>query len=188
MAMHNLHDVLVDMLKDLLHAEKQLVKALPRVAKAASHPDLKEAINEHLTATEVHVNRVEQAFRELDMEPKTKVCHGMMGIIEEGKEVLDARSNANGPTIDAALIAAAQKVEHYEITAYGTAKAFAVTLGLDRIVQLLDETLDEEKEADAKLSSLAESVINEAAAHAEESRQATGTARSSTRRSAAKSR
>jgi ferritin-like metal-binding protein YciE len=167
MAMNNLHDVLVDMLKDLLHAEKQLVKALPRVAKAATNPELQSAITEHLDVTEAHVERLESAFRAMDMEPKTKPCHGMMGIIEEGKEVLEARTSSNRAAIDAALIAAAQKVEHYEITAYGSAKAFAETLGLTRVVDLLEETLDEEKDADKKLSALAESLINDAAAHAE---------------------
>ncbi len=168
MVMNNLHDVFVETIKDLYHAEKQLVKALPRMANAATSDELRTAIEEHLAVTEGQVERLEEVFSELDMSPKAKVCYGMQGIVEEGKEVLEEQKDGNPAAIDAAIIAAAQKVEHYEIAAYGSARAFAETLGLNRIAELLQETLDEEEETDEKLSDLAESSINEAAAEAEE--------------------
>jgi ferritin-like metal-binding protein YciE len=164
MVMNNLHDVLLDTIKDLYHAEKQLVKALPKMAKGANSDELRTAIEEHLEVTEGQVQRLEQVFEELDMSPKAKVCHGMMGIVEEGKEVLDQHKGSNPAASDAALIAAAQKVEHYEIAAYGSARSFAETLGMNRVAELLEESLNEEEEADEKLSALAESSVNEAAA------------------------
>lgn len=163
-AFNNLQDVLLDALKDLYHAEKQLVKALPRMAKAASSDELRSAIEEHLHVTESHVERLEECFAEMDMTPKAKTCHGMMGIVEEGKEVLDKQNNGNPSAIDAAIIAAAQKVEHYEISAYGSARTFAQTLGMNRVADLLQETLDEEKETDQKLTQIAEGMVNEPAA------------------------
>jgi ferritin-like metal-binding protein YciE len=166
MVMNNLHDVFVETIKDLYHAEKQLVKALPRMANAATSDELRAAIEEHLEVTEGQVERLEEVFGELDMSPKAKVCYGMQGIVEEGKEVLEEQKNGNPAAIDAAIIAAAQKVEHYEIASYGSARAFAETLGLNRIAELLQETLDEEEETDEKLNDLAESSINEAAAEA----------------------
>ena len=165
MVMNNLHDVLLDTIKDLYHAEKQLVKALPRMAKAASSEKLRLAIEEHLEVTENQVQRLEQVFEELDMSPKAKTCHGMLGIVDEGKEVLEKQSDGNSSAIDAALIVAAQKVEHYEIAAYGSARTFAQTLGLNRVAELLQETLAEEEETDAKLSQIAEGMVNEAAAN-----------------------
>ncbi len=164
MVMQNLNDVFVDMIKDLYHAEKQLVKALPRMAKAASSSQLRSAIEEHLEVTEGQVGRLEEVFSELDMAPKTKVCHGMMGLVEEGKEVIDEKKNGSSAAIDAALIAAAQKVEHYEIAAYGSLHAFAETLGMTRVAELLQQSLSEEEETDQKLSALAESSVNRAAA------------------------
>jgi ferritin-like metal-binding protein YciE len=167
MVINNLHDVLLDTIKDLYHAEKQLVKALPKMAKAANSRELRSAIQEHLDVTEGHVQRLEQVFQELDMSPKAKVCHGMLGIVDEGKEVLEEKADGNPSAIDAALIAAAQKVEHYEIASYGSARTFAQTLGLSRVAELLQETLNEEEETDAKLTQIAESMVNEAAANEE---------------------
>jgi ferritin-like metal-binding protein YciE len=166
MAMNNLRDVMVDMVKDLYHAEKQLVKALPKMAKAATSEDLKEAFESHLEETEGHVRRLEQVFAALEMKPIAKTCHGMMGLVEEGKEVIEEQDDDNEAAIDAALIAAAQKVEHYEITAYGTLATFAETLQLTDVLELLKETLSEEEAADEKLSDLAEGGINEDAAQA----------------------
>ncbi len=188
MAMNDLHDVFVDMLKDVYHAEKQLVRALPKMAKGASSSELSSAFEKHLEVTEGQVERIEDIFRELEMQPKTKVCHGMMGLVEEGKEVLEEAKDGNPSAIDAALIAAAQKVEHYEISAYGSLKAFAETLGLDRVAELLQESLTEEEEADEELSGLAEDSVNDAAAQAgeeedeEEESQSASAGRSSRKR------
>lgn len=164
MALNNLHDVLVDMVKDLYHAEKQLVRALPKMARAATAPDLQAAFKEHLAVTQGQVERLDDVFAQLEVAPKAKVCHGMLGIVEEGAEVIEER-DGNPAAVDAALIAAAQKVEHYEVASYGSAKAFAEALGLDAVAGLLGESLDEEKEADVALSELAET-INAAAASA----------------------
>lgn len=163
MSMNDLKDVLVDTLKDLYHAEKQLVKALPKMAKAASDDELRNALEEHLTVTEGQVSRLEEIFGELDMTPRTKVCHGMAGLIEEGKEVIEEKKSGESAAIDAALIAGAQKVEHYEITSYGSARAFAEQLGLDRVAELLQQTLQEEEEADEKLSKIALESVNQRA-------------------------
>ena len=167
MVMNNLHDVLLDTIKDLYHAEKQLVKALPKMAKGAHADDLRAAFEEHLEVTEGQVERLEEVFNEMDESPKAKTCHGMLGILEEGKEVLEKQKNGNPAALDAALIAAAQKVEHSEIAAYGSARAFAETLGMKRVAELLEQTLQEEEDADEKLSDLAESEVNEAAASEE---------------------
>ncbi len=162
--LNSLQDVFVDELRDLYHAEKQLIKALPRMAKAANSPELQSALEEHLDVTERQARRLEQIFKELGMAARGKPCHGMQGIIEEGKELLEARSESSPEAIDAAMVAAAQKVEHYEISGYGAARSHAETLGLSRIAGLLQETLDEESEANEKLNQLAESSINAAAA------------------------
>lgn len=162
--MDNLHDVLVDMVKDVYHAEKQLVSALPKMAKAASSDELRSAFESHLDETRGHVDRLEQVFAALELKPAAKMCHGMKGLIEEGKEVIDERKESNPAAIDAALVAAAQKVEHYEITTYGTLATFAETLGLTDVAALFKETLEEEEAADQKLSELAEGSINAAAA------------------------
>ncbi len=167
MSLNDLHDVLVDMLKDLYHAEKQLVKALPRMAKAAASDDLRDAFESHLKQTQGHVERLEKAFQAIDMKPTAKVCHAMTGLIEEGKEVIDDKGSSNPAAIDAALIAAAQKVEHYEIASYGSVATFASMLGLDDVAELLKATLGEEEAADEKLSDLAEGSINEQAMGAE---------------------
>jgi ferritin-like metal-binding protein YciE len=158
---HNLRDALVDEIKDLYNAEKQLTKALPKVAKAAASDELREAIEAHLEETEGQVTRLERVFELLDEKARGKHCAGMAGILEEGTEKM--QQDMEDSVLDACLIASAQKVEHYEIGAYGTAIAWAEALELTEIAQILGETLAEEKAADEKLSALAESGINEAA-------------------------
>jgi ferritin-like metal-binding protein YciE len=158
MALDSLHDLYVDELKDLYNAENQLVKALPKMAKAATNPDLKAAIEEHLEVTRGQVERLERIFKELGVSPKGKKCKAMEGLIEEGKEVME--EDGQEAVIDAALIAAAQRVEHYEMAGYGCARTFAKLLGYDEAARLLQETLDEEGDADKKLTELAETGIN----------------------------
>lgn len=156
-----LHEMLVDEIKDLYHAEKQLTKALPKLAKAATHDDLREAFEMHLEETQEQITRLEEVFEALGEKVKAKPCAGMAGIIEEGNDTM--KEDAEGAVMDAALIAAAQRAEHYEITAYGTCVEWARLLGLDEVVGLLEQTLEEEKAADKKLTMLAESEINQAA-------------------------
>ncbi len=156
-----LQEMLVDEIRDLYHAEKQLVKALPKMAKAATHEDLRDAIETHLEETREQVTRLEEVFSALDEKVRAKPCHGMMGIIEEGSELL--QEEEPGSVMDAALIAAAQRAEHYEIGAYGTCVAWARLLGMDDVVSLLEQTLEEEKGADQKLTALAEQEINPSA-------------------------
>jgi ferritin-like metal-binding protein YciE len=158
----NLRELLVEELKDLYSAENQLTKALPKVAKNASDPQLKKAIESHLKETEGHVQRLEQIFEQLDESPKGKTCEGMKGLISEADERI--KEGGEPAVLDAGLIADAQRVEHYEIAAYGSAKNFANLLGEKQIVTLLDATLKEEKAADEKLTSIAESVNVEAKA------------------------
>lgn len=145
-------------LKDIYHAEKQLLKALPKMAKAASSDDLRGAFEEHLQETEHQVERLEQVFQILDVAPRGIKCAAMEGLLEEGSEVIDAPMDA--AVKDAALIGAANKVEHYEIATYGTLCSYAKQLGYDEALELLVATLDEEKAADRKLTELAESDIN----------------------------
>jgi ferritin-like metal-binding protein YciE len=159
--LQNLRDLWVDELKDLYHAEHQILKALPKMAKAAVDEELRAAFEEHLEQTRVHVERLEQVFEQIDEAPKGKRCKGMEGIIAEGKEMLDL--DLPEPVGDAALIAAAQRVEHYEIAAYGTVRTYAELLGEGDAVTLLEETLNEEKETDERLTGIAESVNPEAA-------------------------
>jgi ferritin-like metal-binding protein YciE len=161
MSAENLREALVEEIRDLYNAEKQLVKALPKMAKGAESDELREAFEEHLQETEGQVTRLERVFELLDEKPRGKHCAGMAGIIEEGSEKL--QEDMEGSVLDACLIAAAQKVEHYEICAYGTAVAWAEALGLSEVVDVLNETLEEEKAADEKLTALAESGINQAA-------------------------
>ena len=148
----SLDQLLEDELKDLYNAEGQLVKALPKMAKAASHPSLKKAFTSHLLETKGQVERLAEVARLLGVRLKGKKCKAMEGLLEEGKEILEA----DGPSsvIDAALIGAAQRVEHYEIAAYGTARAFAEQLGNTKVARLLQKTLDEESAADEKLSAI----------------------------------
>lgn len=158
MSMDSLHDLYIDELKDLYSAEKQILKALPKMAKKASHDGLKTAFQDHLTATEEHVRRLESIFDELERSPRGKKCKGMEGLLAEGDEILG--EDADPDVMDAALIGAAQRVEHYEIAAYGTARTFAERLGFDDQSKLLQRTLDEEGETDEKLTKLAESQVN----------------------------
>jgi len=157
-----LHDAFLDELKDSYDAEKQLTKALPKLAKAASTPKLRAAFESHLKETEGHVKRLEQVFASLGERPKGKHCDGIEGIIEEGKSVME--EDFDDTTMDACLIAAGQRAEHYEMAAYGTLVAWAKAMGHSEAANLLQQNLDEEKAADAKLSALAEGGINEEAA------------------------
>jgi ferritin-like metal-binding protein YciE len=161
MALDSLESLFLDELKDVYHAEKQLVKALPRMAKAASSPDLKQAFTDHLKETQGQVQRLERIFRDLDMTPRAKKCEGMAGIVEEGKAIME--EDGEEAVIDAALIAAGQRVEHYEIAAYGCLRTYAQLLGHSEAVELLEQTLQEEEAADEKLNALAEGGINQAA-------------------------
>jgi ferritin-like metal-binding protein YciE len=158
MALGSLHGLYVDELKDLYNAENQLLKALPRMAKAASNPDLKAAFTEHPGVTRGQVERLERIFKGLGVSPKGKRCRAMEGLVEEGKELLEQSAAAS--VMDAGLICAAQKVEHYEIAGYGSARTFAERLGYEEAARLLQETLDEEKETDRTLTELAESIVN----------------------------
>ncbi len=158
MEMDNLRELLVDELKDIYNAEQQLTKALPRMSKKASHPQLKDAFDTHLRETEGHVDRLEQVFEALGEKAKGKTCAAMKGILEEGKEIMG--EDMEDDVMDAALIAAAQKVEHYEIASYGTVRAWAQLLGEREAVKLLQQTLDEEGKTDKLLTKLAESTIN----------------------------
>lgn len=164
---NNLQELLVEQMRDIYHAEGQLLKALPKMAKAAQSERLKEAFERHLEETEQHVERLERAFESLGEPVKGKKCQAMEGLIAEGKEVIEEHSES--PMLDAALICAAQKVEHYEIAGYGTLCTWADLLGLDEVSDLLKETLDEEKTTDETLTEIAESEINaEAVAGQEE--------------------
>lgn len=155
-----LHDLFVKELRDVYHAEKQITKALPKMAKNAESEDLRSAFEMHLEETRRQVERLEQIFEELDEKARAQRCMGMEGIIEESEELL---GELEGPVNDAALVASAQKVEHYEIAAYGTLETYTRTLGFNQAAGLLRETLDEEKAADQKLTQLAESHLNEQA-------------------------
>ena len=165
MSADNLREALVEEIRDLYNAEKQLVKALPKMAKGAESDELREAFESHLEETENQVARLERVFELLDEKPRGKHCAGMAGIVEEGSEKL--QEDIEGSVLDAMLIASAQKVEHYEISAYGTAIAWAEALSLNEVVTVLNETLEEEKAADEKLSALAEAGINQAATQGE---------------------
>ena len=156
--MQTLEDLYMDMLKDLYSAEKQLVKALPKMAKAANASDLQKAFQEHLKQTEGQVERIERIFSELEGSPRGKKCVGMEGLIAEGDEIM--KEDAEPDVLDAGLIAAAQKVEHYEIAGYGTARAWAQRLGYDSAARLLQQTLEEESMANEKLTQIAESHVN----------------------------
>ncbi len=170
MANEGFRELYVDELKDLYSAENQLIKALPKMAKGASSDKLRKGFEEHLQQTRGHVQRLEQIFEALGESPKGKKCKAMQGLVEEGSEVLE--EDFEDAVLDAALIGAAQRVEHYEIAAYGTVCAFADVLGETEHVSLLQETLEEEKETDEKLTELAKeinSLANEGSTdHAEE--------------------
>jgi ferritin-like metal-binding protein YciE len=155
-----MHDLFVQELKDLYNAENQLVKALPKMAKAATDPELQRAFQNHLTETINQVKRLEQIGAQMEIEPKGKKCKAMEGLIQEGREAIDEYEDDN--VRDAALIAAAQRVEHYEIAGYGCARTFAKLLGYDDAAELLQATLDEEGNADKILTSIAENINVEA--------------------------
>ena len=157
-----LHEAFVEELRDTYDAEKQLTKALPKMAKAANSPELKEAIENHLEETRQQVQRLEQVFAAIEEKARGKHCEGIAGIIEEGQTVM--QEEYDEATADALLIAAAQRAEHYEMAAYGTLVAWARAMGHDDAADLLQETLDEEKAADEKLNELAEGGINGQAA------------------------
>lgn len=161
MAGSNLREALVEEIRDLYNAEKQLTKALPKLAKGATSDELREAFESHLEETEGHITRLEQVFELLDEKPRGKHCAGIAGIIEEGSELM--QEDMEDAVMDACLIAAGQKAEHYEIGSYGTCIAWAEALNLTEVAQVLQETLAEEKAADEKLTALAESGVNEAA-------------------------
>ena len=165
MKLDSLNTLYVEELKDLYNAENQLVKALPKMVKKATSAELKDAFKEHLEVTKKQIERLEEIFDKLGKSPKGKTCHAMKGLIEEASEIID--EDGEESVIDAALIAAAQRVEHYEMAGYGTVKTFASILGEDDAADLLDQTLQEEGEADHKLTALAEEVVNVEAANQE---------------------
>lgn len=166
MALDSLHDLYLEELRDLYNAENQLLKALPRMAKAATAPELKAAFTEHLAVTQGQVERLDRIFAQLGEKATGKKCKAMEGLIAEGKEVME--EDGEPAVIDAALIGAAQRVEHYEMAGYGTVRTFARVLGYTAAEKLLQKTLDEEGEADQTLTELAETVINPEAEEAEE--------------------
>ncbi|HEX3053096.1 MAG TPA: ferritin-like domain-containing protein [Aggregatilineaceae bacterium] len=156
MALKSLQDFLVDELKDLYDAEHQITKALPKMQKVASSDKLKTAFEEHLTQTENQIDRLEQAFEHLGKKATRKHCKGVEGLISEGDELI--KEGGDPDTVDAALIAAAQKVEHYEMASYGSARTYAQILGMDEVAELLQATLDEEGATDKKLTQIAKNV------------------------------
>ncbi len=160
MKVESIEDLFLDELKDLYSAEKQITKALPKMVKASSAEELGAAFDSHLQETKGQVERLEEIFQKLGKRGTGKTCEGMKGVLEEGSEVI--QEIEKGPIRDAALIAAAQRVEHYEIAGYGSVRSFAELLGKTDIVELLEETLEEEKAADEKLTKISESVNQEA--------------------------
>lgn len=156
-----LNDLFLDTLKDIYYAEKQILKALPKMAKAASSPELKKAFEKHRDETETHVERLGEVFEILGKAPRGKTCDAILGIVDEGKSIMEEFEGS--PALDAGLLAAAQAVEHYEIARYGTLKAWALQLGLGTAVKLLDQTLTEEMKTDQALSQLGESKVNKQA-------------------------
>jgi len=161
MRLESMQDVFVEQLRDVLSAEKQLTKALPKMAKAARSPRLKAAFDSHLRETEEHIDRLERVFGTVGKKPVSKHCAGMEGLVKEGEEAMEAEGE--DALVDSVLIAAAQRVEHYEISAYGSLAEYARVLGLEEANGLLEETLAEEKAADAKLTEVNESEIEESA-------------------------
>jgi ferritin-like metal-binding protein YciE len=155
----SLQELFHETLKDIYFAEKKILSALPKMAKAAQSKDLKAAFEKHETETEEHVSRLEKVFEAIDETPRGKTCDAIMGIIEEGQEIMKEFKGA--PALDAGLLAAAQAVEHYEIARYGTLKTWAAELGLDQAVKLLEATLAEEKKTDETLTQLAASEVNQ---------------------------
>jgi ferritin-like metal-binding protein YciE len=163
MQLNSLQDLYVSELKDLYDAENRIIKALPKMIESANSPDLRAAFEQHLEQTRTQAQRLEQIFNRMGETAKGEKCKGMVGILDEGENVIDDVEDAPPAVCDAALIAAAQRVEHYEIAAYGTVRTFARRLGREDDAMLLNQTLQEEGETDKKLTSLAESYINEEA-------------------------
>ena len=160
--MSALQELLVDEMKDLLHAETQLVKALPKVAKAAHNPKIKAAVQKHLEETKIHVERLKQAFELLGEKPKAKPCLAMQGLVNEASETIEEGKKKDEAIADLALVASAQKVEHYEISGYGTLRTIAEKLGNKKVAKLLAQTLAEEEKADQLLTKLSPPVLEEA--------------------------
>lgn len=158
MEMEHLMDLYVDELKDVYHAEKQLLKALPKMAKKAKHPELRTAFEEHTVVTEEQVKRLETIFDDMKLPRRGKKCKGMEGLLEEGSDMME--EDADPDVLDAAMISSAQRVEHYEIAAYGSLRTYARQLGLKEHARLLQKTLDEEGETDKLLTRIAESRVN----------------------------
>jgi len=182
---NTLHDAFLDELRDSYNAEKQLTKALTKLAKAASNPKLRQAFESHLEETQGHIERLEQVFESLDEKVRGKHCDGIAGIIEEGKSIMEG--DFDDTTMDACLIAAGQRAEHYEMAAYGTLVAWAQAMGHTDVAKILQQTLDEEKAADKKLSGLAEAGINQTAAdaaHPDEEQEPVGAGASAGRKGA----
>jgi len=177
MKLDSLRTLWIEEMRDLYNAENQLLKALPKMAKRASTPELKEAFESHLEETRTHVERLEEIFAKLGKKPSGKTCKAMKGLVEEGSEML--KEDGPDSVIDAGIIAAAQRVEHYEMAGYGAARTFASLLGEDDAEELLQTTLDEEGAADEKLTEIAESIVNE---EAEEESEEVGAGRSRSRR------
>ena len=185
MATKNMEDLYIDCIRDLLNAEKQIIEALPSMIDTAHSPELKEALDEHLSETREHERRLQTILKAAGHRANDETCKGMEGLLEEGEEVLDEEFESD--VMDAAIIGAAQKVEHYEICGYGTARAFAEELGEDDAVELLERTLEEEKMADQKLTEIAEAAVNRRASgeESEGDEPRRGRAQPSTRRSRA---
>jgi ferritin-like metal-binding protein YciE len=180
--MKSLQDLFVEQLRDLYYAEKQILKAIPKMVKKVSSGELKKALENHLHETETQVERLEKIFEKLEMTARGKTCPAMDGIIDEGKEMMS--EDAESSVMDAGIIAAAQKVEHYEIASYGTLRTYAKMLGYNKIADLLQETLDEEGKADKKLSQIAEKINMEAV---EEGSSSSSSSRSSSSSSSSRS-
>ena len=180
MKLDSLRTLWIEEMRDLYSAENQLLKALPKMAKKAATPELKEAFETHLEETQTHVERLEEIFSKLGKKPSGKTCKAMKGLIEEGSEMM----SEDGPdsVIDAGIIAAAQRVEHYEIAGYGVVRTFASILGEDEAEDLLQETLDEEAAADEKLTEIAENTVNDDADEAEEGEEEVAAGRAPSRR------
>ncbi len=155
---NGLKKLYIDQLNDLYSGEQQILKALPKMAQKASHPELRDAFNEHEQQTRQHVQRLEQVFQQLGEKAGNETCKGMQGILSEGDEVMNKYTDSD--VLDAALIAAAQRVEHYEMAGYGCVCTYADTLGMQDQAELLQQTLEDEEDADQKLSDIAESVVN----------------------------
>ena len=158
MKIDNMEELFLAEIEDLYDCEKRLTKALPKMAKASTSPELRQAFESHLRETQGHAERLERVFSEMGKSPKAETCEAIKGLIEEGEQMIS--NTDQSPLRDAGVIAAANRVEHYEIAAYGSARTFAQTLGLSSAVSLLEQTLEEEKKADKKLTELAETMIN----------------------------